>query len=202
MKIKYIFNLYKQYCASIGKEYNEFNIINDFEFILWIESLSKQTKLYGEYLKYLYGDLKSSNTIEIGKGKYDSLGDKLVTIVSPFAETLGYRNCELIVQEDKAYVIMGTRVFTVDGCNLYLTHNPFVKNSIVDMTVLHSKGKNICLGMYGSVNDKDKNLKIQLLEKTLEKMSDGIEFCYDTLDDTYFCCVKSKEKVKKKTLIR
>ena len=60
--------------------------------------------------------------MEIGKGKYDSIGSSLVTIVSPYADTLGYRNSDITVCGNIPYVIMGTSIYDASNCEMFLTH--------------------------------------------------------------------------------
>ena len=61
-----------------------FNILNDTDFVEWVSRLYKQTKMYGDYLSFLDINLSDETAIEINKGKYDSLGLKLVAVVSSF----------------------------------------------------------------------------------------------------------------------
>lgn len=199
MKSKYILLLYKQYCDSLGKHYDTFNIITDTEFIIYLSLLTKRTINYANYLNYLGLCLTNDTTIELNKGKYDSLGKELVTIVSPFAETLGCQNSELLVNNNPL-VVMGSSVFIADNCDLFLTHNPIIKQSISDIALLHNIGANICIGIHGNVSDKDRDQKLKMLESCATKMSDDIGFYYDTKRDNYYACIKSERKVKRKSL--
>lgn len=202
MKSKYLLFLYKQYCESVGKKYDKFNIITDTEFIIYLGLLTKRTINYGNYLNYLGLCLTSDTTIELDKGKYDSLGNELVTTVSPFAETLDCQNSELIVRNNRPIVIMGTSVFSADNCDLFVTQNPIVKSSIKNIILLHNIGIDVCIGVYGTMDDKDRNSKLKILEYMAEKMSDDIGFYYDTEENTYFSCIKSERHVKKHILTK
>lgn len=202
MKSNYILLLYKQYCNSIGKKYDKFNIIADTEFIMYLSSLTKQTINYANYLNYLELFFTSDTAIELNKGKYDSLGKELVTIVSPFAETLACKNSNLVVYNNNPIIIMGTSIFLVDNCNLFLTHNPIDKNHLNDIILLHNIGLNICIGIYGKINDKDRDDKLKMLKDCKSKILDDISFNYDTKEDNYYGCIKSERKVKKHVLVR
>lgn len=202
MKSKYMLLLYKQYCESVGKKYDKFNIITDTEFIIYLSLLTKCTINYGNYLNYLGLCLTNDTTVELNKGKYDSLGKELVTIVSPFAETLDYQNSELLVCDNNPIVIMGTSVFTVDNCDLFVTHNPIIRSSVSNITLLHNIGANVCIGIYGKISDKDKKEKFKMLKDCAEKMSNNIGFYYDTEGDNYYSCIKSERKIKKHILTR
>ena len=175
MKSKYILLLYKQYCDSVGKQYDIFNITTDTEFIIYLSLLTKRTINYANYLNYLGLCLTNDTTIELNKGKYDSLGKELVTIVSPFAETLGCQNSELLVNNNPL-VVMGSSVFIADNCDLFLTHNPIIKQSISDIALLHNIGANVCIGIHGIISDKDRDQKLKMLEACETKMSDDIGF--------------------------
>jgi len=202
MKSKYILLLYKQYCDSIGKQYDKFNILTDTEFIAYVSLLTKRTIDYGNYLNHLGLYFNSETTIELNKGKYDSLGKELVTIVSPFAETLNCQNSELLFYDSNPIVIIGTSVFSIDNCDLFMTHNPTVRHSISDIALLHNNGENVCIGIYGKISDKDRDAKLQMLEDCATKMSDGIGFYYDTEGDNYYSCIKSERKIKKHILTK
>lgn len=197
MKYKYILMLYKQYCESVGKSYDKYKLMTDNEFIAYLSLLKKQVSSYKKYLKYLGLSLNSDTTIELNKGKYDTLGEDAVTIVSPFAETVGYRNSELIVCENAPFIVMGPSIYSAYNCDLFLTHNPFNGETVGNLTELHNSGTNVCIGVYGKNSDKNKEEKIKMLRNCEEEMYYGCEFHYDTEGDDYYSCIKSEGKVKK-----
>lgn len=201
MNTGHIFNLYKQYCLATGKVYDKFNLLNDDDFFLWIKLLKTQTEIYSYYLEYLDINLSSDSSMEIGKGKYDSIGSSLVTIVSPYADTLGYRNSNITVCGNIPYVIMGTSIYDASNCEMFLTHNSC--DSIINkLVLLHKCNYSICVGVYGSISDKDKNDKINMLENILKECCDNLELNFDTLGGNYFSCIRSKWKVKRRILTR
>ena len=202
MKSKYILLLYKQYCDSIGKEYDMFNIITDIEFVKHLNILKKQTMSYGNYLNFLGLSLTNDTTIELNKGKYDSLGKDLVTIVSPFAETLDCQNSDLVFCDNNPFIIIGSSVFSADNCDLFSTHNPVLNNSINNIVLLNNTGKNVCMGVYGQNSDKDKNTKLKMLKDCTKRMTDDISIYYDVEGDNYYSCIKSERKIKKNVLTR
>lgn len=197
MKSEYLFCLYNQYCKSVGKKYDKFNILNDIDFVEWVSRLYKQTKMYGDYLSFLDINLSDETAIEINKGKYDSLGLKLVAVVSSFGETFGLNNGKLIIYDDRPLVLMSSSIFKADNCDLFLTHNPYDICDIEKIKQLHDTGLNICLGMYGHISDKDRETKVKSLYGASNATMDGLGFYYDTANDDYFACVKSERKVKK-----
>ena len=174
MNIGYIFNLYRQYCLAVGKVYDKFNLLNDNDFFLWIKLLKTQTEIYSYYLEYLDVNLSSDSSVEIGKGKYDSIGSSLVTIVSPYADTLEYRNSDFTICGNIPYVIMGTSIYDASNCEMFLTHNSC--DSIISKLIsLHECNYSICVGVYGSISDKDKNDKLNILENILKECCDNLE---------------------------
>ena len=153
--------------------------------------------MYGDYLSFLDINLSDETAIEINKGKYDSLGLKLVAVVSSFGEVFGLSNGKLIIYDDRPLVLMGSSIFKVDNCDLFLTHNPYDICDIDKIKQLHDLGLNICLGMYGRISDKDREVKVKRLHSMADETMDGLGFYYDTAGDDYFACVKSERKVKK-----
>lgn len=201
MQSKYILLLYKQYCDSIGKRYDYLNITKDNNFVIWLYSLLKQTIDYSKYLSYLGVNLFNKTAIELNKGKYDSFGKESVMVVSPFAETLDCQNSEMIVIENTPLIITEKSIFTLH-CDLFLTHNPVDNCNINGLISLHNTGSNICIGVYGTTSDKDREVKLKKLRNFALESTNGIQFYYDTDNDNYYGCIKSERKIKKKTLIR
>ena len=202
MKSKYILCLYEQYCNSIGKEYIELNIFTDINFINWIESLVNKTKLYSKYLDYLNIPIYKDNAIELGKGKFDTLGEELVTIVSPFAETLGLQNSNFSITEEGLLIFTDSSLYSINDCDLFLTQNPYNISSLNSTELIHNTGLNICIGMYGNINDKDKISKLNTLKKLYQNLADDTKIYYETINDTYLCCLKSDRYIKRKKLIK
>ena len=198
MKSEYLFCLYKQYCQSIGMKYDIYNIFSDANFINWVSGLYKQTKLYGNYLLSLDVDLACDSVIEINKGKYDSLGLNLVSVISNYAETLGLKNGSLLIRNNEPLVLISSSIFEVDSCDLFLTHNPYDMCDIAMFRQLYDIGLNICLGMYGQISDKDMEVKLKNLHSLAKDSIDDLRLYYDTLGNDYFACIKSARKIKRK----
>lgn len=198
---RYILHLYKHYCNSIGKECTELYIFVDNGFIDWIKKLYINTSLYKKYLESLDIVIDIYSSIEIGKGKYDSIGKDYTTIVSPFAETMNLVNSRLFVEELVPIIICGSKIYDIKDCDIFLTHNPFIERDITNMCLLHNLGNNICLGVYGEKCDKDVIFKLKKLKEIINEL-DNLKFYYDTLDNTYFACIKSSNKVKRNILTK
>lgn len=199
---RYILHLYKQYCDSLGKECFNLNLFNDNDFIEWIVQLNKNTGTYRDFIDSIGVSIGKNLSIELGKGEYDSIGKDSTTVVSPFAETMGIANTRLIVGDDTPIIIHDSRIYGIGECNSIITHNPFIEKDVRNLIMMHNMGINICLGIYGDTSDKDSKKKLEILRRSSELMTDGLEFYYDTCNSNYFACVKSERKVKKKILIR
>lgn len=199
---RYIFHLYKQYCDSISKEYTCFNLFNDNDFIEWITQLNKNTEIYRNYIDSLGVELSKYSTIELDKGKYDSIGKDFATIVSPYADTMGLPNTKFIVGDDTPIILYDSKIYGIGQCNSIITHNPLGENSLTNIVLLHNMGINICLGIYGDKSDKDKQKKLKVLKKIEESITDDLEFYYDEYSTNYLACVKSNRKVKKRNLTK
>jgi hypothetical protein len=196
----YILHLYKQYCDSLGIECNNINLFCDNDFIEWIEELKQNTRLYKNYIEYLGVNLGKYSSIELDKGKYDSIGKEFTSIVSFYADTMNIANTRLVVHDDSPIIIYDSKIYGIGDCNSIITHNPFMKRDITNLILMHNMGFNICLGIYGNESDKDKLKKLEILKKISETMTDDLEFYYDTEDRKYLACIKSERKIKSRVL--
>ena len=152
---KYILFLYKQFCDSLGKEFDEVNIFEDNDFISWIINMQKVSKEYVNFLSYI-GVVNNRNILaEMNKGKYDS-----------------------------------------SNIDFFITHNPYNPYYLSNLDQIHLLGYNICLGMFGKVHDSDRVLKLRLLKQFADNLDEQFKMYYDTNNDCYFGCIKSKRKVK------
>lgn len=198
----YFLYLYKQYCNSIGKEFNKLNLFNDEDFIYWVIQRNKQTNIYKSYIETIGIKLEHSYDIEIGKGKYDSLGKENVLMISPFAETSGLPKSNLIFYNEEPLIITDSAIYSIFEYTSFFIHNPFFKEDIRNIVIAHNMGFNICFGIYGNNSDKDKNKKLEMLKESTENMKNDFEFNYETEDTSYYACLISKRKIKRKVLIK
>ena len=103
---KYLFNLFRQFNEMQGIEYTNFNDPVYFEnFCFWLIEQRKCGKIYQDFIQYLGFDIDNSDTVELRKGKYDSIALPNTTIVSPFASSLGKENKELFVFQGEPLII-------------------------------------------------------------------------------------------------
>lgn len=197
---KYYENLYMQYCAAFGMDYNGFDE-NDKYFWIWANELLKRTKTYTDYIKFLNIELSCDKSIELNKGKYDSLGKDLVMVVSPYAETMHLENRKLVLYNGKPNMIINDESYSVFDIGIYLTQNPFSYNDIDKLLTLHNKNNdNVCIGIHGSIYDKDRQKKSQILKDIYHCFSGEAKFNLDEDHENYFGCITTNRKIKKLVL--
>lgn len=192
MNLDYIINLYKNYCNIVGKKFDERELVSDNYFIKWIQQLESQTVLFKDYLDFAGIELDPSKTVELEKGKYDSLGSDLATIISPYADTMNLPKGEICYFRDGAVIDSGNNMKYADRYNLFLTHNPYALLNIKNLLLLEKLGHTICLGMYGSKSDKDKNQKLDLLYNLRKYLSKKSKVLIDSHNDNYLAILKTK----------
>ena len=206
MDSEYILNLFNQFHKAVGtstKDWTSQQFI--FEFSDWLKEYKKVGKEYSLYNEYLGIDLTNPFLAEVGKGKYDSIVSEDATIISSYASTLKKEQSSLILLEDTPLIATPRGIVKTDDIEMFLTHNPYSEQSIYEWYKIHNKGKqNICVGVYGKIYDKDKSLKIKMLERLSDNLNDDHEKTYNELGNNYFYNIKSsrKEKVLKKVLVR
>lgn len=197
---KYLLCLFKQYCDARGLDVN--NVINIYSnnFVDWLDKNKALLDDYIDYLNALGFDYIFDDVIEVGKGKYDSLAQYGVNLVSPFAETVGKFNSRLVINKDISLIIKENEI-TIPKEHILLTHNPYFESEIFGWNLIHNLGnKNISIGMFGNLDDEDISRKVRLLESLAEQMMDDYSFDYDTSNGNYFCSLNSERYIKRKSL--
>lgn len=200
MEKLYYTNLYKLYCYTHDITYNEKNIQHDSEFYCWLRELYTQKSNFQDYLGYLDLDIRPTTAIEIGKGASDSFGPENVTIVSKYGSTIpGQTSKSLSVFSDTPYIVSKNGIEYVDAGSLFLTHNPFLdaQDEILNLAKLHQSGSAVCIGMYGSIYEKNKQERIESLRKLSGRIGDSMGFYSDSYNGEYYACIKSEFKIKK-----
>lgn len=198
----YLLLLYKQFCNSIGKEYCEYNILNDQYFASWLLNLKKSSIEYANFLEYLGVLNNSYGLVEINKGKFDTLGSEGISIVSPFAETMNLKNIRLFISENIPVFQSGPILYDATNVDYFMTHNPYSRYYIGELNQIHMLGHNICFGVFGKEDDYDKILKLKELENFASSLDEQCKVYYETSNDHYFGCVKSERKIKVKKMIK
>jgi hypothetical protein len=203
----YMFYLIDQFNSSIDK-----NLIGEYsssyrdDFKEWLITLRKNTIIYQQFLQeHLGTDLNCPNVVEIEKGEYDSVSLPLTSIISQYGSTLQKSNSELVLLDNNLVVFQNSSVLPIDNYSLFMTHNPYASYNLTEFRALKDRDKNVCIGAYGLLRDKDRDRKIRLLKSYL---SDNLEEEYDTYRGTYLYCLHTKintlkqKKIKKNYFIK
>ena len=194
---KYILFLYKQFCDSLGKEFDEVNIFEDNDFISWIINMQKVSKEYVNFLSYI-GVVNNRNILaEMNKGKYDSLVLNDILIVSQFAKTMNFNDSKLLICDNIPTIQSGSILYDSSNIDFFITHNPYNPYYLSNLDQIHLLGYNICFGMFGTIHDPDRLLKLRALKQFAGSLDDQLKMYYDTNNDYYFGCIKSQRKVMK-----
>lgn len=172
------------------------------DFNYWLKSLEVSKQVYLELIKRLNINVDSINTIEIGTGKYDSLGlDLKTTIVSPYFDEEPHRKGltligkPIFVDDTMKYERDGAILdIPVSGGRLYLTQNATDMTDLAKLVKL-SRGSTVVVGAYGRSNDYDMHEKIRELKKYARKLEDYIYDC-ESVSGTYCYAIISKKLTK------
>ena len=195
---KYLLCLYKQYYEAKGLNSENLELDLSYGFIEWIANNKLLLKEYADYLTYIGFHYSSEDTIEVGKGRYDSIANRDTNVVSEFGPTLKRIQSQLIVHNGTPYVI-AERDLLIPQQHIILTHNPYFNGEILKWASIHNLGEhNISVGMFGVVTDENAKEKIKVLEQLSKSMSDDFSFDFDTDKDKYFCSINSKRNIKTK----
>ena len=198
----YLLCLFKQYCDTRGLDINNMNNMYSNDFCDWIVQNKSLLSDYMDYLNVLGFGYPVDDVVEVGKGKYDSLSEYGVNVISSFAETVGKTNSRLFVDKGMPFIFRQDRI-EMPKEHVILTHNPYFESEVLGWYLIHNMGdKNISVGMFGKLGDVDATRKVELLEKLTKQMTEDYSFDYDTNSDSYFCSLNSKRYVKKNFLTR
>ena len=188
------------------------------EFTHWISTREKCIDNYLELLEYmkLYNYV-DSDTIEIGKGCFDSVVKPFnTTIVTPHCLGLKNRPNKQIIDADFKVYSSGPALirdnkdgskkvipFDSDIFITFMTQNPYYISLLKNWDQLHNSGNSgIIVGVYGSINDKDISRKIESLRLLRDRLDGHYLEEYTVINDSYYYAVAtnrlSKVKVKEK----
>lgn len=211
MYFNYLYDQFRKASGSKNIDLGSKEFLEDFS--NWLKDMQKRGERYLEFLNYLDIDIDSYMVAEIGKGKSDSLvKDLTATIITNYPEGIdrnGFSNSRLIKArfsvssgEPILYHIDNKGNYIIDTLSplmfkSFMTQNPYTKKQIDDWDCLHNKGdKNIIVGVFGNIYDKDSVDKINELIDLKRKLIGAYIEDYTTIDDTY-CYVIASNKVRK-----
>ena len=187
MNEKYILKLIVQYTKAT---YNQNH--DNSEFIEWLSEYIKVTKEYSEYIDYLGIDLNSASLAEVEKGYFDSIVSENTSIISTYGDTLNKENSQLVINDNDIAILKRGILMYPDEIELFITHNPYSSDLINNWDKIHNNlGKNICIGIYGKIYDKNIKDKIELIKQFKTKLNNEIKINYDTKFDNIFCTIIS-----------
>lgn len=221
----YLYNLFNQFKASQGFQNVDLNSLKfQNEFIEWLKIQRVCSEVYQKALVLSDIPYYDIDSIEVGKGKYDSIAfnnsyGKLVT-----EHTLSFgddfdseriinsrihvnsNGCPYAFISDKS---KRSHEFIPLDTNLIYTQNIYNAEDLYVFVRLHNYGNNIVIGAYGKIGDKDRIQKIEdlrKLKKDLLKNSYNERYIFSGDDYVYFiqskakCMKKVKDRLKKEHL--
>ena len=195
---RYILNLYKQYCDAKDLVFRPIMDITSTEgFTDWLIENIKISRMYRDYIMNL-GFADGKTIAEIGKGKYDSIADNDFSVISPYGEEMD-QICSDFFIIGKYPLVSKEGIVCAPSENILLTHNPFDESMSQYWYRMHNALLyDISVGVYGNINDHDRNEKINLIMELSKRMTRDYGLESDTNGNNYFCTVYSKKIVKKR----
>lgn len=181
---------------------------SDEAFKAWLHYKKNHLARQFEFLKNMGLDI-SYSTIELNKGRYDTLG----LVIPAFERLIEVSRYGASIQNDKVFKCLGDLVIVDKKEKIAIDDNVFScidlsenMNYIVDLPIYHeiktdlveltSINKNVFINIYGSVNDINLQEKLQKLYQLKHQIeSQNGTPCltnYATVYDTFLCTVVSK----------
>ena len=153
--------------------------------------------MYTKYLNYLNEDFNSLEKIEVGKGCYDSIASDNLSFVTPYDYNKKIIGNDLKIIEYTPF-IKSKNELIIPKTDVFLTHNPYVYNPIIDWHKIHNcTDYMINVGAYGNIYDSNKEEKIKFIEQLASMLDDNYDYNYDEINGKYFCNISSHSNVKK-----
>ena len=198
MQNEYIWCLWKQFCETKGISMSsDINYLYN-DFINWTKERKSLLYDYRYYLEVLGIDIEDNDSLEINKGKYDSLYERGVNIASIYGETM--KKEKKVFMIDRSFPVLLTKNgLEIPKEKLLFTYNPYFDSEITSWYKIHNKKeKDISIGMFGNINDENAKRKILLLKEISNYMTNDYTYSFDTFNDNYFCSLNSKIYTKSK----
>lgn len=203
---EYIQKLIQQYINSQGIKNIDINSIKfKQEFVMWIDEMQKIKEGYIKLLEKNKIPYNSTEMVEIGKGKYDSivLNNGSTIMLTPYLKEKGNNPLCLYrftVKNNKPAVILNNGNIKNVPLKNIMIHNPYDESDICDFEkMFNNETCDITIGIYGKNEDKDKNQKIKLLENFKKELylnfkQDG----YESKGNYYYILTSHKKNYKTK----
>ena len=193
-------------------------------FIEWVKSKRKAAAIYVQLFDYMnyYGEIQRHNMAEFGKGVFDTVAIEMANhtshlpiVISPYAQTIKKDSGilaftgELVLLNDGDVIVRYPSkedyfknpncdfVFN-DDIDTLMTQVPYSHKELLPFLHLVNSHKTLFIGTYGALSDKDREKNLQKILDLYYKISDisyrDVNFCSETLDDSYFSAIKIKSK--------
>ena len=204
---EYAKTLIEQFMRARGikkPDFNSMEFVNDFR--NWLHNYNNQS---GYYLAVLDckndGPTYGSNSVEIGKGKLDTMANgKDAQIITKYTDGIK-SNGEIIKGEFSArgfghgpVVLTNGRLNPIDkNITRFVTHNPYSASEIRNWERLYYSGKDISIGVFGNNDDKDIDEKLKMMKDLRDKLVGGqFEEEKYYIDYAYYYTLTTKNNVK------
>ena len=144
-------------------------------------------------------NIEDYTTAEIGKTSFDSIGKNYyTTIITPYV--YGFEQNTRLIESEFKVDYQGNPKISNDKGNLeliqrYMMYNPYDEECFKNWDDLHNSGKNIIVGVYGNVSDKDRVQKCALMSYFGYSLFNNYEIEETTINDTY-CKVLASNRTK------
>lgn len=184
---KYYNELYKQYIDCLGERKNLKE--QDDEFTRWLSNLKELNEFYSSYIDYMGLDINNPETVELGKGKYDSISGEKTTVISPYVKGISKINYQLLLKGEPLIVDRNIEIQN------YITHNPFTYTD-VEIISSYRNFNGIYIGVYGNLQDKNKDSRLKMIKELNSKYDLNMSIEYETEDDKYLCVAHNGQKIK------
>lgn len=208
---RYINKLLKQYQAAINNQnFSLDSSLNKEEFYHYLIELRNRIEIYKNLLEHT--SIKDDNIgIELNKGVYDTVttpfDDKKTILITPYAKTFDVVGNRFIYKGNVNPFDVDLNGITIkQGRSSKLTipfydyihmTNPYDQREVTNFNYLSLYNK-VCLGMYGSIHDKDYNKKIKKLGEVNDYINGKLEVA--RVKETYVgVSVSQNPKIYRKT---
>lgn len=199
---EYFQKLISQYQST--KEKVNLNLLYGTEFLEWLEITQKENlKIYQKFLEDKYPKLTNCDIVELNKGVNDSLTSDNIERITPYAQTFpGELNIRPAVYiptgQFKNYLDTEETEFVK---NKYLiTHNPYCYADVTSFKIIFKTGTPGLIGVYGSVDDKDRKLKVGQISSLREELKNigltDLSYDEETSFNTYMAVLSTKPKIR------
>ena len=205
--LQYLENLFKEYQAVKGTKY-EINNMFDNSYLRWLEARKYYLEVYKKCLEEVVG--LDNIVLELDKGNLDSISnmDSKIILLTKYVDTFKdiyskkIDKREIIngnLKKDKDNIIIESSSKTLEvpknNTSYCVTSNPYnFRASSNKLHLLSEEGFNILMGIYGYIEDKNLDYKLNKLKEFQELVSGNLY--QRTINNTYVAFVKKKGTMK------